>query len=321
MPLNHNARIIVEYAAPRPPVARLKILHRPVAAPVRIVNQPRKIPPQTLNSRIIVTPRPVQIIAQQDFKEPLIRTMTSRRGRLSNNVRSVVRTPTPQLSGQANSLKGVGVGRILIIVGNGPSHQEAPLDLLKTNSFIDVMSINRPDTRIWPTKYWLFCDNSVAKRHHDLIQTYPGLIINSAAIRDVGHRSIRAKTLTGKGFSLDLRYGMFIGRTSVYAAMQVAYWMAYDHIYLFGVDMTKVGDKLYPWGSNPDVSDDSRMQRFKFEADHFSWMTTNTSPEVLKRYTFCTAYNPWPFIKAFEQLDHHMAVEEILKRHPIKSQV
>jgi hypothetical protein len=120
--------------------------------------------------------------------------------------------------------------------------------------------------------------------------------------------------MQGKGFSLNLNNGFYIGRSSVYAALQVAIWMDYSHIYVFGVDMTAVNGKLYPWGSNPDVSDQNRAKRFKMEAESFMWLANNVDKKITSKMTFCSKYNPWDFVKKFEKLDHVEAVGIILQR-------
>ena len=212
-------------------------------------------------------------------------------------------------------LRGIGNGRVLALIGNGPSHSDAPLPELLGHNKIDFMSINKPDERIWPTPYWLFCDNSQYRRHKTLWASYKGVVINSSAIRATKPNSAHIKTLHGKGFSLNPTKGMYIGRSSTYAALQVSMYMGFDHIYVFGCDMGSVGGKLYPWGTNPDVPDKSRLRRFKYEAEHFGWMSKNVDKELLKKITFCSKYNKWPFIKRFECLSHDKATDVIIERH------
>lgn len=232
--------------------------------------------------------------------------------------RSSAPAPTPLFSAPnpaIDRIHGVGIGRILIIVGNGPSHREIPLEQLLDHDKIDLMSINRPDDRLWPTKYWLFCDGSQLTRHSDLWDKYEGIIINSSGIRKHKPSTVTIHTLNGKGFSLDLHKGIHIGKSSVYAAMQVSLWMGYDHIYIFGCDMAAVNGKLYAWGSNPDVDDASRLRRFDLEAENYQWMVNNVKTDLLDRFTFCSDYNRYKFIESFERLGQSTAVETILSRY------
>ena len=217
---------------------------------------------------------------------------------------------------EIDSIKKVGQGRVLIIIGNGPSHKEAKLDKLRDINKLDFMCINMPDERVWPPKYWMFCDNSQLRRHKKMWNAFnTGVLINSAAVRERKQNTVRIRTLHGQGFSNNMHKGMFVGRSSVYASIQVGIWMDFDHIYVFGCDMCAVGGKLYPWGSNPDVSDKSRIKRFDTEATFYNWAADNVHDKFKKKITFCTAYNKYKFVSIFERLDHRKAVDIILDRH------
>lgn len=216
----------------------------------------------------------------------------------------------------AERLRHTKQGLIGVIVGNGPSHAEAPLDELLQLSNIDFISVNRPDDRLWPTAVWCFCDNSQLRRHRTLWNTYNGIMCNSSAIKEDKAGGMMMKSLSSKGFSLNLSKGVNIGRSSCYVAMQVALWLGYDHIYVFGVDMAPDSHgKLYPWGSNPDVPDSIRMKRFENEAKYFKWAADNLPDHVRTKYTFCTSYNKYDFIEQFEHIDHMDAVNIIAERY------
>jgi hypothetical protein len=97
--------------------------------------------------------------------------------------------------------------------------------------------------------------------------------------------------------------------------MQVAYYMGYDRVYIFGVDMCadpKTGT-LHYYGQNPDVSNVNRMSRFAAEAENYQWAGEHLPAETRGRFVFCSAWNPWSFVKLFASLDHKVAIEEILK--------
>lgn len=133
-------------------------------------------------------------------------------------------------------LKDVGKGRILVIVGNGPSILEAPLERLKNVEPIDIMSINKPDKRLWPTRWWAFCDQSQCMRNPDQWHDLKVHVITSTAVRSKDRTENRTivRTRQGRGFSKDLTQGYHISRSSVYANMQTAYYMNYDKIFIFG---------------------------------------------------------------------------------------
>lgn len=210
-------------------------------------------------------------------------------------------------------LKSAGKDKILIIVGNGMSHSMADLPRLKNNPYVDMMSVNKPDERIWPTSHWFFCDHSQLTRHRALWEEYRGILINTTAIRDIRGKNFKIKSITEHAFSMDMEKGVHVGRSSVYAAMQIALYMGYDHIYIFGCDMSAVDGKLYPWGSNPDVKDDERLKRFKAEAVSYERAATTLSPSIRSRFTFCSEFNPFEFVDKFNRIDHKKAIEMILE--------
>ena len=38
------------------------------------------------------------------------------------------------------------------------------------------------------------------------------------------------------------------------------------------------------------------------------------NPIERKKFVFCSEYNPWPFVKEFERMDHRKAVDHILEK-------
>ncbi len=234
--------------------------------------------------------------------------------------KSIISTPGNRVPSEASKkkiavLKDIGRGKILVILGNGPSLVEVDTTQLQNNPKIDIMSINRPDSRIWPTTYWLFCDLSQYKRHNDIWNEYTGTIINTLSIPEKKN-SAHIQHLTGEGFSTDMLKGFHIGRSSVYAAMQVALWMNYDRIYIFGIDMCSVTingqTMMHYYGINPDVNPDSRQKRFATEAKHYDYAARVLSSEDRSRFYFCSSYLRWPFAEQFNRLDHHTAIPQIL---------
>lgn len=269
------------------------------------------------NVRVVRSIRSNIVIKKNGFNKSINKTrqVPNTKQRLTKRLH----TPSNKIHPDAQSIlniKGIKSGKVLVIVGNGPSHRKAPLDKLKKHSNIEFMSINKPDPRIWPTQLWCFCDNSQLRRHRELWTSYSGILVNSSAVRERKPGSISIRSLSGQGFSEDLTKGFFIGRSSVYASMQLANWMGYDHIYIFGCDMAADEDgMLYPWGSNPDVSDDTRIKRFEIEAKFYQWAADNLRDTIRSKYTFCTNYNEFKFIDQFGRLDHNKAVDIILDRH------
>jgi hypothetical protein len=115
------------------------------------------------------------------------------------------------------------------------------------------------------------------------------------------NNSIRFKNLAEMKFSKDLSNGLCIGRSSCYAAMQIALWMDFDKIFLFGVDMDADGinGQLHFYGVNPDVDPNVRKNRFKDEATYYDKAAESLDPEERKKFYFCSDYNKWSFVKEF----------------------
>jgi len=217
-----------------------------------------------------------------------------------------------QHADKVRGLKDIGVGRVLVIVACGPSILQADLSKLKGHPRIDTMSINKPDKRVWPTTYWVFCDNSQYRRNRESWDTYRGKIINPPSIKASHPNQIMVRNLGGKGFSRNLLNGFHIGRSTTFANMQTALWMNYDKIYIFGCDMTDIDGKMHYYGKNPDVADENRKKRFADEAGYYMMAADSMNEVERAKFVFCSSYNPWPFIKKFSRLDQKKAVEHIL---------
>jgi hypothetical protein len=227
-------------------------------------------------------------------------------------VKIVTRDPPESSTKKLRELHNSCVGKTLAIIANGPSVLE--IDTTKLiSSKIDIMSINRPDLRVWPTKYWLFCDISQLKRHNSLWKDYNGYTFNSVMINESRPGTIFIKNIPGLGFSLDLTKGFNIGRSSVYAAMQVALWLGYDKIYIFGIDMGAITiegkEILYFYGVNLDCASDNRKKRFAEEAKYYDDAANSLPSEIREKFYFCSTYNKFRFIDKFNRLDHHKAIE------------
>lgn len=153
------------------------------------------------------------------------------------------------------------------------------------------------------------------RRHEALWTGYNGYVFNSTAIKKQKEKSMQFKNLGGHGFSRDMSKGLHIGRSSVYASMQIAIWLGYEHVYIFGCDMNPEGlnGKLHFYGVNPDVEPKNRADRFVKEAEHYDTAAKVLTPDERAKFTFCTDYNPWAFVNEFNQMTHK-SVDAILER-------
>jgi hypothetical protein len=256
--------------------------------------QPQPQPPPALPQRI----PPSGVVVNKNHRG------ARRSGRSS--VRYITRGVSPESKAKITAIRNDGKGKVLIIIGNGPSISEAPLGKLRNKPQIDSLSVNQPDEPLWPTTHWSFFDGSQMRRHEALWTNYGGNIFNSTAIKKQKQKSMQFKNLGGHGFSRDMTQGLHIGRSTVYASMQIALWMGYEHTYIFGCDMNPDGldGKLHFYGVNPDVDPENRANRFQKEAEHYNTAAKTLSPEERAKFTFCTEYNPWPFVKEFNQMSH-----------------
>jgi len=276
----------------------VKIVAKPKAEKVLDLKDIRRIEPR----KAVRTP-PAASVAQSKI---LRRHRNIRR---KTQVRYETREPSYGSIEKIKALQGIGCGNILIILGNGPSLLEvSDIDLknIKEHDKIHTLTVNKPDERIWPTTYWAFFDYSQLRRHEDLWNSYHGTMFNSTAIRKQKQSSMQFKNHRGQGWSKDPSKGIYIGRSSVYASMQIAAWMNYDHIYILGCDMNPSGidGKLHFYGVNPDVEPELRAKRFAKEAEWYDTAAVVLSPEERTRFTFVTDYNPWDFVKKFGNITH-----------------
>lgn len=250
---------------------------------------------------------PISAVSRRQFiKERKVKKTT---------VRHITADPQPESIPRIGSIRNIGRGKILVIIGNGPSILEADLGKLVDNPTIDILSINKPDHRVWPTKYWAFFDHSQFVRHEDLWNSYEGTIFNSTAIKRQKTKSMQFKNISGKGWSRDLMNdGICIGRSSVFASMQIAMWMNYEHVYMFGVDMNPDGidGKLHFYGVNPDVDPAIRRSRFVKEAEFYDIAAGLMTQTERARFTFCSSYNHHNFVNKYNKLDHKLAIDLIL---------
>lgn len=212
-----------------------------------------------------------------------------------------------------SELRNSGSDRILVMIACGPSVLECDFSPLNGVNNIDIMVINKPLDQVWPPKYWAFCDQSQYKRNKDKFNSYGGILINSSAVlaRRQNQVIITAKATTG--VSRNIHEGYVIGRSSVYANIQVALWMNYDKVFIFGVDMCAIKGKLHHYGKNPDVPEEKRLERFNGEAKNYDIMASKLPENICQKLFFCSGYNPFPFVDKFNKWDHNGAVDRILK--------
>jgi hypothetical protein len=204
------------------------------------------------------------------------------------------------------SIQNSAVGRSILILGNGPSLNQ--IDTAKCSEIpnLDICTINVPDKRCWPTKYWAFYDISQYNMHRELYNEFSGTIFNSTTIRGDNQRAIKFKHIQGVGYSRNAVDGIYVGMSSVYATIQISMYMRFDHIYVAGCDMSQSVDKnnTHFYGVNPRVKPVTRIERFKKEANWYNHMSSVLNEDERGRITFCSkGINPWGFINSFNSIE------------------
>jgi hypothetical protein len=298
--ITYHYRVNKPHIKPKLDPPRVKPVVKPKAAVAKKISRTTKVPFITSKSKM----KPVRT-------RPMLTPRASAR-RASSRFDSQI----PKIK----SIRGVGNGKILAIFAPGPSILEAKIERLKGIAKIDLMTINKPDMRVWETDYWMFCDRTQYKRNKDYYHKYKYVVINTESIKAPHPRQIRIRNLPGKGFSQDMTKGFYIGRSTTFSSMQVAEWMGYDKIFIFGCDMARVvveknGKKkslLHSYGINPDVPEKTRLKRFKKEAEFYDAASKIMSKELRNKFYFCSEFNPWPFVDKFNRLDHNKAVDYML---------
>lgn len=305
------APIVLPQAMPRAVLKPLQQRSRPpdLQQPKVPQTQTRIISKGALPQVVSAPPRSIQV---QPPPPPPSRPVNSPRGGRPTIIK--VQYPAKSYTSSINSLKGVGAGRVLVMIAAGPSINEVDFSKINGNPQIDFMCINQPCQKVWPSKFWAFCDHSQYRRNTEIWDHYTGIIVNSSNVRARKANQHIVSTKAGKGFSFDIGTGYYIGRSSTYANMQVAHYMGYKKVFIFGCDMgASPSGLLHYYGQNPDVTNDVRVQRFADEAEHYMWAARNLSEEIRSKFVFCTAWNKWPFIQHFPNMDHLKAVDGILE--------
>jgi len=287
--------------------------------PTKVAQPTPNPPPLPLAARVptrnILPRKPItvavgpQVVMRSGRSQPVVRERRSGRNIRPIHNDTIIRADINKI----RELKQVGKDKVLVMVACGPSINEIPIEQLSGNPRIDIMSINKPDKRLWPTTYWAFCDMSQYNRNKELWDAFTGTIVNSSSVKVSHRKQVRIRTRSGQGFARDLTNGFYIGRSTTYANLQTALWMGYERIYLFGCDMGAVNGQMHFYGKNPDVSDDNRAERFAREAEHYQYAASTLLEEERHKFYFCSSHNKWPFVKAFNYRDHKTVIHEIIE--------
>lgn len=133
-------------------------------------------------------------------------------------------------------------GKPVLVVGNGPSLNQTPLDDFANVAAIGMNKIDLIYPRtIWRPELVVCLNNLVAKQNQDVfaasdIPTFVGWKARWY-LRPENRRKLHFfNTNLSNAFSTDPLKGFGSSATVTYIALQMAYWMGADPVILFGVD-------------------------------------------------------------------------------------
>lgn len=201
--------------------------------------------------------------------------------------------------------------RSLVIQANGPSLNDVQgLELLKDAPGLDTLVVNTPHPALWPSTYWCFADHEITQRHKDLIPSYEGTIISCLRVPEAKH-VLDFDQKRGIGWSRDWDFGLFIGRSTTYAALQFATIKGYRRIYVLGLDMQETDGRRFHNYDEQHNPPEIRCKRFAGEAVFYDHMAYSLSEEERSRIVLCGRAS-WPFTTKFTRLSPETAVGHIL---------
>jgi hypothetical protein len=231
-------------------------------------------------------------------------------------------------------LKGIGKGKRIFLVGNGPSLKDMNLDLLKNE---DSIAMNRIeliyDKTIWRPTYYIFCStNCIDNRWGDKWsssvikaskeeKTTP-LIWNrfKNSIEKNGNGKLPEKTIflnsfsenqVGQpgSFSLNAAERIDKSGTSMNVALQLSYFMNYDKVYIIGCDsnwktatnttQTKEGDINH---FHPDYHAHIPNGEHEFWRMNTTHLTASKYFKIAGKEIYNAGYNS--AITAYEKIDY-----------------
>ena len=213
-------------------------------------------------------------------------------------------------------LNGMGEGKDLAILANGPSLNEAPIEELMDKPKIDLLTVNIPDERAWPTKFWMMTDMNIYYRCQNYFKEFKGfLLANHIEKRSAPKNMIRLRIHRQRGFSRDLLWGVHQGVSTTYMAIQAALAMGFNRIFIFGLDMSedKKTGEMYHYGENPFIKKDNRLERFDMDAEYWGRaVEEEMTEEEIERIYICSELNPYGFAEVIGKVSPKEGVEILL---------
>lgn len=157
-------------------------------------------------------------------------------------------------------------GQRCVIIGNGPSLNNTDLSLLRNEYTFGLNKIYLLFDRIdWRPSFYVSVNPFVIQQSaHQIFNEIHGLkFLDFVAFKYLPYNedTVHLLSLEGKNFSTDLCEGIFQIHTVTYVAMQIAYHLGFDEVFLVGVD--------HFFNAAQDGRPDQVVVQNNHDADHF----------------------------------------------------
>ena len=219
--------------------------------------------------------------------------------RISNRHVTNIRTQIPvgcQPDRTIIKYRNWGIGKQLLILGNGPSLNRISVESVKSRG-LTCMGVNNIKDDFWQPEFWSVNDTQKALELKKQIGNYKGTIFSVLPKKTTLGEFIKLKNISTTQWSTDLSNGVVLGRSTVFLCLQVAFWMNFDKIFVAGIDMNpRESGNLHFYGTNTTIDPEKRKGRFINESVCYDNMIKSLSSTDLEKITLCVkGINPWPF--------------------------
>lgn len=186
-------------------------------------------------------------------------------------------------------------GERVFLLASGPSLTTLPLDRLRGQV---VMGLNRSALAFPETQYHCAMDRWLFRRHPSLLRRCPTLFTVPDRPFGIPLRLLddEDERVGPDGFSLDLREGIYSGRSVAYFALQVAVWMGFQEIVYLGLDLAH-GPTTHFFGNDHPRSNEKRLEIFRHIRTNLENAARLLQPRGV-RLVQCGSLHP---VEGFEQ--------------------
>lgn len=146
---------------------------------------------------------------------------------------------------ELKKFKDINKGKRCFIVGNAPSLKYEDLEMLHNMKEV-CFGVNRIyrafENTDWRPTYYVAVDHEICKNDCDIIENINSIkfvrhFFNNINWKDNNIYQFGGLSSKNIEFSNDISDGIYIGNTVIYDALQIAYYMGFNEVYLLGVDL------------------------------------------------------------------------------------